>query len=63
MSEEDADLFWKIDADPEPAQRRESAKPSPRLYRRYPGGGLCLRATRMPEPVTDLNAPAVGVAS
>ncbi len=59
MSEEDAALFWKIDADSNSAPQRESANPAPDSTEATPVEGLCLGTMRLPAPVTDLNAPAV----
>ncbi len=59
MSEEDAALFWNIDADSDPAPWRESANPAPDSTEAMPVEGLCLRATRLPVPVTALDAPAI----
>ncbi len=59
MSEEDAALFWKIDTDPDTVAGEESTSLAPDSTEATPVEGLCLRATRLCEPVTALNAPAV----
>ncbi len=59
MSEEDAALFWRVDAPADPVSGEANADPPLDSIEATPEKGLCLRATILPTPVVATSAPAV----